>query len=600
MSFNETISFLQNQQDLYLLSMGKRKLIIPKRSDGITFKIAFLRRDQQEVAAVVFHNIYLWLYGKQYKPLRLTVCGVGGSGKSTLIQTIVASVRTLFQRNDVVHVCAPTGSAAFSAGGETIHRLFSIRVHGITDTLQPTTRKRLQARFANVVVLIVDERSMLSSEILGVMESFSRQSVHNGLNTNKPWGYIPVIILVGDDYQLPPIFKGAFESLAPMQDRVRQLKSKAAIATQIRIARGHHQFREIGSTVMYLKASRRVLSGQNRLARILAGLRGENGDSLSEEDIEFLATNFHLMSPHFTDEDRKRLCKDALFLFALKKPKNILNEQRLHETHFQRHPVARIKARTMSHGKRVSNNSHYDSDAAPPLVFLCIDAQVCLTGHNVCPEWGLFNGSVGTVKDVVFHKDETPNRGDLPAYVLVEFSVYKGPVFDPKNPKLVPIVPITRPCKNHNCGCDRTFLPVKLCFAKTCHTFQGQNAGPVAKNQPPNAVQRIICHPGSRAFEGQNVGLFYTILSRATTLGDCDESTPPHQRFKNSAIYFIGQNMNKSRIRNITLQNNGRPFANVIKRDRWVRFLRHNELHLSFSDEEIANLFQWLDNTRID
>ena len=44
------------------------------------------------------------------------------------------------------------------------------------------------------------------------------------------------------------------------------------MTTHIRIARGHHQFREIGSTVMYLKASCRVLSGQNQLARIIASL----------------------------------------------------------------------------------------------------------------------------------------------------------------------------------------------------------------------------------------------------------------------------------------------------------------------------------------
>ena len=41
-----------------------------------------------------------------------------------------------------------------------------------------------------------------------------------------------------------------------------------------------------------------------------------------------------------------------------------------------------------------------------------------------------------------------------------------------------------------------------------------------------NPVQRTICDPGTKKFEGQNIGLFYTILSRATSLGDCDPSTP--------------------------------------------------------------------------
>ena len=32
------------------------------------------------------------------------------------------------------------------------------------------------------------------------------------------------------------------------------------------------------------------------------------------------------------------------------------------------------------------------------------------------------------------------------------------------------------------------FYLLQLAFGKTVHTFQGQNAGPVAPGQPPNAV----------------------------------------------------------------------------------------------------------------
>ena len=62
----------------------------------------------------------LWTLGNN----RVIIEGKAGSGKSTLIHTIVATVRSTFQRNDVVRVCAPTGSAAFCAGGKTIHQLF--------------------------------------------------------------------------------------------------------------------------------------------------------------------------------------------------------------------------------------------------------------------------------------------------------------------------------------------------------------------------------------------------------------------------------------------------------------------------------------------
>ena len=94
--------------------------------------------------AVIVESLYRWVHQKDFVPLRMTVSGVAGSGKSTLVQTIVATVRNIFQLNDVVHVCAPTGSAAFSAGGETIHRLVQIRVNAITERLSPAVNKNLE------------------------------------------------------------------------------------------------------------------------------------------------------------------------------------------------------------------------------------------------------------------------------------------------------------------------------------------------------------------------------------------------------------------------------------------------------------------------
>ena len=55
------------------------------------------------------------------------------------------------------------------------------------------------------------------------MEAYVNQAVHNGMNTSKAWDAIPIIILIGDDYQLsndyqlPPIHKGAFETLRALK-----------------------------------------------------------------------------------------------------------------------------------------------------------------------------------------------------------------------------------------------------------------------------------------------------------------------------------------------------------------------------------------------
>jgi hypothetical protein len=40
--------------------------------------------------------------------------------------------------------------------------------------------------------------------------------------------------------------------------------------------------------------------------------------------------------------------------------------------------------------------------------------------------------------------------------------------------------------------------PLKLCFAKTIHTFQGSNARPEAPDQQQNAKERLIIDMGNR------------------------------------------------------------------------------------------------------
>ena len=64
-----------------------------------------------------------------YKPMRATIVGYGGTGKSFIINTIITMIRKLTLCNDTVQVAAPSGAAAFNAQGSTIHRLLSVDVN---------------------------------------------------------------------------------------------------------------------------------------------------------------------------------------------------------------------------------------------------------------------------------------------------------------------------------------------------------------------------------------------------------------------------------------------------------------------------------------
>ena len=54
---------------------------------------------------------------------------------------------------------------------------------------------------------------------------------------------------------------------------------------------------------------------------------------------------------------------------------------------------------------------------------------------------------IGSVLDIVYKENESPDNFDLPSDVLVESKLYRGKPFLSNKPKVVPIVPTTVQCK---------------------------------------------------------------------------------------------------------------------------------------------------------
>ena len=81
--------------------------------------------------------------------------------------------------------------------------------------------KTLMSKLENTIVLIIDERSMISALLLGTMEDYCRQAAFKGTSRHKSWGGLLIVILVGDDYQLPSIDQGSFYSLGDRPKRQR-------------------------------------------------------------------------------------------------------------------------------------------------------------------------------------------------------------------------------------------------------------------------------------------------------------------------------------------------------------------------------------------
>ena len=591
MSLDESVSCLDNYVS-DLNSHTKSTLDIPVRSDGSEYKIRDLAVDQQGALAVVVSSIRDYCLGNvnvKNGMLRLTVAGVAGSGKSTWINTLVSQVRRLFNCNESIGVYGPTGSAAFNAAGETLNRAFRVPIYIETLAMKGKVAKFLLTKFARTICLVIDERSLVEANKLGCIQTYMSMCAHKGRNSEEDWGGIPIVILVGDDYQIPAIGFGAFYALqeaphkAGKHDKAAELKCREI---------GYDEFRKFGKNVYYLSPNaKRVNKDQDQFRRILKGLRCEDGvDELLEEDIQrLLALDINHSS--YSRSEREEIQATSMYLFATKEPRDTHNAMMLSKANLQGNPVARIKAKTTNNrGVETTMFKHFDNERNPSLVHICKTAKVALHGCNIAPQVGLYHSTLGVVEDIVYRESESPNRGDLPAYVLVNFGQYCGKELVSGRSTSIPITPVTVHCKFF--CCTRIYMPLTLSFGRTVHTFQGQTVGPVADGRPPNSIQRIIVQPGTRKFEGNNVGLFYTTASRPTTIGTSDDKM-------SSAIYFDGPDFSRARITNLTKDRSGKMYIKARLRQEWVNYLKNNNTHVKvYSEQEKKDLFEWVTTQR--
>ena len=121
----------------------------------------------------------------------ILVTGGAGTGKSTFIRWLDNEFKgqTL--------ICAPTGIAALTVHGSTIHRLCKFPPSWIVDGDIQRDSKSL-AKHAKI--LIIDEISMVNANVLDSIDKYFQLNRDN----KKPFGGI-CVIMVGDLFQLPPI-----------------------------------------------------------------------------------------------------------------------------------------------------------------------------------------------------------------------------------------------------------------------------------------------------------------------------------------------------------------------------------------------------------
>ena len=145
--------------------------------------------------------------GQPVQPYRVFLNGPGGVGKNHVISLIRNdTVRFLHlsgqvQPEDVVVLLtAPTGVAAFNIQGMTLHSALFLSIRKFSS--QPLTHNTLRTRLANLQLLIIDEVSMVGSNMLLQVHRCLQQL--KGSPDSTTFGNVS-ILAVGDLFQLQPV-----------------------------------------------------------------------------------------------------------------------------------------------------------------------------------------------------------------------------------------------------------------------------------------------------------------------------------------------------------------------------------------------------------
>ena len=182
--------------------------------DDITLdeRVQMLNMDQKRIyEKVKMHLLHLLSHESgecscDFKPLRMFVSGVGGTGKSFLIHALKSLIHQIWPSSDLsCAIAAPTGLAAFNVGGMTIHGLFHLPIEHEGRqagywSLSKASQKVMKSTLRSLKLVIVDEVSMVSSLNLAYMH-LRLEELFGG----HDWFGSKSIVCFGDLLQLPPV-----------------------------------------------------------------------------------------------------------------------------------------------------------------------------------------------------------------------------------------------------------------------------------------------------------------------------------------------------------------------------------------------------------
>jgi hypothetical protein len=441
---------------------------------------------------LIYEHIYYHYQIELYKTGQLEnqppslftlVEGKPGTGKTFVTKTLRNITRKITGRNSSDMASAPTGCAASLIEGTTHCRCCSIPVGGPFQkspsnlkSSDPNKVRAMKIAMSGVVTRLMDEHSMAGRSYWAWLchrtEELRRPAVivdenHNPVYSensdlpsevyNRPWGGLPFLYSMGDSAQLPPVMQKSMYS----KDIGRPTTSDHLGRIVIQDFLHPLDLEEVKSTIVVMDEVLR----QDDIA-YLSFLENIRNGCVTGDDVSFIIDKCR---------DMKETFKDAIHLVPRWKMAHpIVHEYIQNMTT----PVAKIKAQYVSCHHGIVNHCAKES-SLPTRVAICVGSIVMLL-RNFVVEYKLMNGSVGTIREIVYKSNNGPdNDNELPSYVIVEFPNSTIPEEDsliPGKPATMVPIPIVIDRCQKRC-CSVTTVPLRVCIAITIHKSQGMTIG---------------------------------------------------------------------------------------------------------------------------
>ena len=428
------------------------------------------------------------------EPYRVFLSGPGGVGKSHVIRLVQSDTIKLLRLsgeigpNDVaVLLTAPTGVAAFNINGMTLHSAFLLGCGQLChQQLSNEKANTLRARLSNLKLLIIDEVSMVGSNLLFLLHKRLRQI--KSVPEDVMFGDVSVLA-VGDLYQLPPVGQ------SPLFANVNN-GSLAALHGSGSLWKDNFKMIELREIMRQ--------RGDSLFTELLCRVRT---DSCTDGDINVLQSR--IITPKSRDYPTH-----ALHVYRLNKDvddrnKFMLNKLASEEDQFL------IKAADATGGKPIDLSNVPDKRTETgnlhTTLKLAVGARVMLT-VNVDVSDGLVNGARGEVVHVGMNEENSPIR------ILVKFDNQAVGLKAISSSPFKNTFPNAVPLRKHETtflfrgrrGMDITRLqyPLTLAWATTIHKVQGLTLDEIVvdmKGGQFNAGQAYVAFSRVKTLQGLHI-----------------------------------------------------------------------------------------------